>query len=350
MCHRGQVPGAAVAGATAAGLTAAVQRPATPDVTTAAGRIRIRAHRDSRQRSGVDWVSEVSQICQSGAIDQFVARVRNRCANACEQGEVGRHLADQLLNEVEPDVIHRVLYVIQGVLHAELKAARDEIEVRCKVKLQRLQATPRFKSLATELVEVLQLQTAAAPSSSLTASGTASPPAATVDLLDMEAPVAEPAQQNNLDTPDLLDLSDGLAETPSVVKDADPLFDLDPVISHSKETVTADLDIDLGATTQKTQPAGNDLLDLDLSSDPCASMPVKEAIDLGDLLGFDAPATDVRASQPAENWAKFGEAALQPAQGQGWAAFDDNVMSYQNMPQAAAGSSAKPLDSADPFL
>mmetsp|Transcript_59359 Transcript_59359/g.130045 ORF Transcript_59359/g.130045 Transcript_59359/m.130045 type:complete len:580 (+) Transcript_59359:94-1833(+) len=280
LCFRRQ----GVQNAAAPGAGAQQRQPATPDVSTAAGRIRVRVHRDNGQRSGVDWVAEVAEICKSGSIEEFVARVRNRSANAAEQGEVGRHLADQLLNEVEADDIHRVLYVIQGVVEGDLKAAKDEIEVKCKVKLQRLQAAPRFKALATELVQTIQPRTPAEPAAASSggeqAASTGAGAVEPVDLLDMDTPVPvatnTPSEPTTSDAADLLQLGSPPSADPSPTKPAaaDTLLDLggppaaEPPQANPAAAAVDDL-LDLAgpaaaeaSPAKSTGAAADDLLDM----------------------------------------------------------------------------------------
>mmetsp|Transcript_81019 Transcript_81019/g.216342 ORF Transcript_81019/g.216342 Transcript_81019/m.216342 type:complete len:555 (+) Transcript_81019:90-1754(+) len=382
LCFRRQ----GVQNATATGAVAQPRQPATPDVSTAVGRIRVRVHRDNGQRSGVDWVSEVALICKSGSIEEFVARVRNRCANAAEQGEVGRHLADQLLNEVEADDIHRVLYVIQGVFQADLKAAKDEIEVKCRVKLQRLQTTPRFKSLAAELVQMLPARTGTAvlvASNVEQSAATQATSAGPVDLLDMDTPApaatatqpettksdasdllqltsqasnpsptkpatadpildltgppAEP-QASPAPASDLLDLAEPPAAPASPTKSAgvaaDDLLDLEPVVATVGPPSEALLEDVFAAPASKiaaatTTPANDILLDLDFPAQQpaTAATPSPVAGGLGDLLELDAGQPVVACNNPpaSESWAAFPEATPVAPPTQGWAAFDDSA-------------------------
>eukprot|EP00928_Gymnodinium_smaydae_P040189 TRINITY_DN2729_c1_g2_i1.p1 TRINITY_DN2729_c1_g2~~TRINITY_DN2729_c1_g2_i1.p1 ORF type:complete len:595 (-),score=160.09 TRINITY_DN2729_c1_g2_i1:103-1887(-) len=148
---------------------------------------------DSGERSGVDWKEVVTNICVEGDLEEFVLNVRGQVKNDFEEREVGGLLADALLNEVKAGPTLRILHVLQAVVADDnLEAAQEVIRTRCATKLGKLQASPCFAKLSTEILGDFQAkkedETSAASSS--TAKKAAAPAPPTTDLLDMAAPAA----------------------------------------------------------------------------------------------------------------------------------------------------------------
>mmetsp|Transcript_71431 Transcript_71431/g.190438 ORF Transcript_71431/g.190438 Transcript_71431/m.190438 type:complete len:668 (+) Transcript_71431:79-2082(+) len=153
---------------------------------------------DPSERSAVDWVVEVEAICIGGDLDAFVSRVRVTCKNKEEQEEVGKLVSEQLLNEVDSDAIHRILYVVQAVIGGDLPEATAQIKTLCLSKLEKLRTLPVVGKVAIDVLETLRAVDAGAdPKTTASKRSVAAAPAAPVDLLGMDEPAA-PTTQNKV--------------------------------------------------------------------------------------------------------------------------------------------------------